>query len=87
MEKMIKLYEKQIEMLLQLYDIVINGNGIKLKDVSPNAAEEIKCIYKHYISSGDDKLLDIAIENLLPNLYLQLDNDEINKIKSIQAEN
>ena len=57
-EKITKIYEKQILLLLRNFNISNNKDGIKLLSLNKNAFNEIKNFYIHFIKSYDEKYLD-----------------------------
>ena len=72
----IKEYENNIIGILQPLGIINENYNGKLKryiDVDKNAFNEIKKIYIHTISSYNEGILNKAITNIMPTLYLDED--------------
>lgn len=67
-------YIKQIEIVLMPLGIYVGDGSINLHkkfvEVSSNPKSEIKAFYKKIYISCDEKLLDEAIDELLPRLYM-----------------
>ena len=69
----IKEYENNIIKILQPLGVTNKNYNGRLKryiDVDKNAFNEIKKLYIHTISSYNEEMLNKAITNIMPTLYL-----------------
>ena len=69
----IKEYENNIIKILQPLGVTkknYNGRFKRYMDVDKNAFNEIKKLYIHTISSYNEEILNKAITNIMPTLYL-----------------